>query len=212
MNLICPQCNQPIGENDYNISTDIAYCRVCDAKYSLATLSSLDEVDEQTYDDFERKYCQELGYEATAAIPFHVICRAIGGVLLLSMLMTPIFLGITFHQIPTDKMWIIFIVMGAFSVPELILCLFFLAGKYVVSVEHGLLRIRSGVFPLRLNKRMEIDRTTVVHLEKNNNFRVNNQPVDQIAVETKGRKIGFGVMLNAEKKACLMKWLAKHVK
>ena len=45
MKLICTSCREEIPSDDFNIKTDLAYCRVCDKEYSVASLRTLSEVD-----------------------------------------------------------------------------------------------------------------------------------------------------------------------
>ena len=211
MDLICPQCNQPIDPEDYNVSTDIAYCRFCDQKHSFSTLSSMEAIDQQAFDQFERSYCQELGREAIAQLPFNIVFRIVGLALTMSVLIVLVVLGILSQEETGDAFWIVVLALGGSAIPELVFAIFFLAGKYVVTIEHGLLQVYTGVFPMRLSKRIDFNRTTQIRIEKNSNVRVNGQPVDQIEVATEEKIIRFGVMLNAQNKACLFKWLAKHV-
>lgn len=216
MDFLCPQCNQSIDENDYNISTDIAYCHRCDAKYSLATLSSVESVDDLTFDNFQQACCQEFGRETTAIVPFSKWCRYIGYMGIPALFLFAGFSFFVFKIVPDDvSLGVTLIIMSMLLfcfIPELMGGLFFLAGKYKVSIEQGMFRVRTGIPLLRRSQRIDFDKTTVVRMDKSDSVKVNNKPVEQIAVETGGRKISFGILLSNQNKACLVKWLSKHVK
>ena len=211
MNLICPQCNEPIGQDDFNVGTDIAYCRRCAATFSVAKLVAVEAVDDATYEDFERSCCEEWGHGRTATVPFRPLLRITGYVLLLEAIVMPTILGILLQDLMLDEAWLFIFVLAAFIIPSLLPALFFSIGKYVLRIEHGMLRVQTGVFPMQRTKQIELNRVTVVSLDKNPYFRVNNQPVEQVAVETEGRTLTFGIMLNKKNKACLVRWIAKHM-
>ncbi|MGD9126124.1 MAG: hypothetical protein PVH19_01990 [Planctomycetia bacterium] len=211
MHVICPHCNQPIAEEDYNISTDIAYCRACDSKYSLATLAVTEDVDDATFDEFRRAYCQELGRESIVEVPFRKALRLLGMLAPLVLVVMAIPLVLAYRDPKSDFQIMMMVILPA-CVPDLLFAWFFFAGKYVVTIESGFLKVRTGVFPIQIRRHIDLDPTTVVHLEKNHSFRVNGKPVDQIVIKTGSQKIAFGVFIHIKNKMCLVNWIAKRIK
>ena len=213
MNLICPQCNQPIGQDDFNVGTDIAYCRRCDATFSVATLVAVETVDDASYEAFEQSCCEELGRGKMATVPFHVANRILGGVFVLDILVLPIAFGVFFASKEHPEPFIILsaILWGINLLFVFLLALFFCAGKYKAKVEDGSLRVQTGIFPVRRRRQIDLSRKTSVHMEKNFLFVMNSRPLEQIIVETESRRIAFGILLSGKNKMCLMKWLAAYV-
>ncbi|NOY74330.1 MAG: hypothetical protein GXP32_00875 [Kiritimatiellaeota bacterium] len=204
MKVVCAKCGEAIPDEDFNVSTDIAYCRKCDFKQSLSELLEADEIDASiTYDPPGGTFFQE-DFQG-----FTVGARFSKGFLLFLIPFTCAWSGFS--------MWGIYIqpfLRGKFDVTIMLFGLPFLFGSIVLcsvvfTALFGSLKIMVkdydgkiifGVGGLGWKRRFNVADVDSVSL-KTSNVRVNNIPQKGVCISGANMEpITFGTTLKENQK------------
>lgn len=171
MKPICPDCDTAIEDGDFNVSTDIAYCRRCKKDLSLSSIIAIASVDPITYEKFERKHCRNSGYQKRAVIGFP------RDLLLFLVPFAIVWIGFTFgasiivplYEHGFNAVEIIGPMLAGF--PFLVGAIVLLAsiylvafGKLRINIDDYSLSISTGAYPFCINKEVQLDQITAIKL------------------------------------------------
>ena len=213
MGIICPKCNTQIDENDFNISTDLAYCRNCHTEHRYSVLAAMDDVDENAYERFVERYANDHGFERRVSIPFP------RGTLLFLVPFTCLWSGISMVGIYISPL-----IQGKLELDQALFGIPFLLGTIVllnvifaigfgktrVEIERRMLRYRGGAGPFTRRKKIALDASTIVSLTLSD-VKINDRSVNHIEICTGGETITFGATMKKDRKTFLAVWIMRNL-
>ena len=204
MKLTCTSCGQEIPSEDINVSTDLAYCRVCDREYSVASSRMLSEVNPKELEKFVLKH---LSRDNQNQLEF----RGTGWGLIVLALFSTIWTGgwiAIFHYLAVreGKLKFGLALFGAiFLLGTIILVgynFFWWFQKTRILIEHGrfVYAITMGPFVLR-RKEIPVTSRSLATLTVSDHYSdyENNEKKRQLHIKTDGETLECGAETLAEK-------------
>jgi len=204
MKVICPKCKGEIEKNNFNVSTDIAYCDECDKKFTLSELIGDKEIDTNVImtpprgtflkEDYDGSFTVGAGFPKLILfflIPF--ACLWSGGS------MYGIYIAPLMKKEHLDTAEMLFGLPFLFGTVILLsVILFIMFGKLAVSGNSYEGCVSYGVGPFAWKRNFEVSdiRNVTINLT---DVRVNNRRQTGIILHGK-KKITFGTLLKQDKK------------
>lgn len=205
MKLVCPKCKSELKQNEINIETCIAHCRLCNEVFKIAEyLRGNEEVRRALKPVHSNVSIEVIGEESVITIPKRGWTTQAMATLGFSILWNAIILGCIFAGKESPDFFLyIFVLIGIM----LVLYSFFLRGCEIairygrksISVTWQFLKLKY----IKTNEGMALEKVTeeVVYTR-------NYQPVYGIAMYFRyNRKIKFGTWLNEDER----KWLIGEI-
>jgi hypothetical protein len=229
----CSNCGKTIPPDDVNVARDVAFCRACNLAYPLSSLASGLALDAKVDLHQPPPGCWHrrtgMGSLAGAshrslgmALPLLGVALFWNGIVSVFVLLA---VSSTLHLLnvpmpewfPAPRMndeamgtgmtiflWIFltpFIVIGLGMIGGFLSCL---AGKTEVSVDRGVVRIATGIGPVRWNRRFQASDLREIRMEETRRNGNNGGQKKEIIAELKsGRLVRFGSMLRDERRRFL---------
>ena len=213
----CEKCDNVIPENDFNISTDIAYCRGCDIQYKYSELNStvvkidsfdLNQVPE--YISYRREgYDEVITYKRISRTLFFLIPFTAfwSGGSMYGIFIKPIFVG--------KFVWSEALVGIPFLIGTIILTLIILwcaFGKLVVRISGENSYYGWGMFGYFWKENFDINKVLSVKL-KFRGSKENDIPQDAIVLSfSDNKEINFGSFIQSESKEYIAQFLLSKIK
>ena len=198
-----------IAENDFNESTDIAFCRRCDETYSFASLKEIAKVAPDTYGQFKLKYCSNDGFGKWMTIGFP---KSILKILIpIACILGSIAMWAVYMQLVIDgtlsKDTLILIVV---TVVLLLIIYTFAFGKWQIRIDHSSLQLKTGAFPFCIRKEIQLHKITAIKLGKGYYPR-SDKTYRYIAVEPLPNSYEFGTNIKHDLQPLVLKWLFENI-
>lgn len=209
----CPQCKREIPPADFNISTDIAFCRQCNKQYCYSELGNIVSSRSFDYSSWPRhlKYStdpegEQITYRKLSPIILFLVpfCALWSGGSMYGIYIKPI--------MDHNLTW-----GGAlFGIPFLIGTLFMLS--LIVLLLFGAFKVRVGSSEawygwsvLGLMKKKHFDPRLIASVQLvDSTFRRNNVRQQEIVLTMKdGQEVKFGAMMDEECRRKLAEYLAQ---
>lgn len=201
---LCKYCRSVIGLADVNVATDIALCRSCGKTMAFSEIASLPGIPAADLQSPPKGVRIEDDFAGTRS----VIYRKFSPVVWFLIPFTAIWSGISMFGIYGSQ-----IKKGAFDVSQSLAGLPFLIGTVVlismiafllfgnwrIRFAQEICEVSVGVGPIRWTRRQPYDRTSRVSLQKSS-IEVNNVRQEVICLETDGKVLKFGSMIQGEAK------------
>ncbi|MDD3469792.1 MAG: hypothetical protein PHE53_07415 [Thermoguttaceae bacterium] len=204
--VICPQCHQPILLEDIQPAANLAICRQCQVTHQLSRLVSENELDIVNLDQKPRQVTIENESDG-----LRVTYKRIPGMFWFFLLFTCIWgggsIGLIYikpllidRDVPSTAMLLggIPFVIGSIVLIGVLFCMS--CGRHIVQVnstgrQEGTCTHFYGVGSFGVTKRIDYHRDTEVLLE-DGNCKVNNQPLKDIVIRNRGEKeVRFGAFI-----------------
>jgi len=208
-------CDRKINNNNYNISTDTAYCEKCGLKHSLSQQLEYSEIDRSilenppkgtfNIDDWNstRIGCHFSRKLLIFLLPFACVWS---GVSIGAIYIAPLVKG----ELELEKaLFGIPFLLGAMVIWSVTLTILF--GKLTVKIEHGFGEIIYGIGNVGWKRKFYLPDVESVCI-KRSNVRINNQVQDGICVETSEKEIFFGTTIRNEHKNYLCAYLKSKIR
>jgi hypothetical protein len=229
----CSKCGKTIPPDDVNVAGDVAFCRSCNLAYPLSSLASGVALDAKVDLHQPPPGCWHrrtgMGSLAGAshrslamALPLLGVALFWNGIVsvfvLLAVSSTLHLLGVPVPEwFPAPRMndesmgagmtiflWIFltpFIVIGLGMIGGFLSCV---AGKTEVIVDRGMVRISTGIGPVRWNRKFQASELKEIRMEESRSNNNDGGRKQEIILELKsGRSIKFGSMLRDERRRFL---------
>ena len=195
----CPQCGQELPLADLNMAANAALCRACGYAGPFLNAQAIPRLTDEQLARPPKRVQLERGFGDSLS----VICRPSRWPLLFLIPFATFWSGISMTVI-----YIIPLFQGEFdwatgligvpfllgTIPLLLVILFHLFGKTVVTLSKGRVTVHTGLFGKGRTREMDRSSGMTVSLEPSN-YRVNNVPQPEIVLADEGREIRFGAMM-----------------
>ncbi len=214
--ILCPTCNKPIPPADFNIATDVAFCRACNktiaisevvrgfTKQPVAAGPAAPTSGTWFHDDGVET---RIGASTRSPVAFFVVPFA--------AIWSGFSLGLIYgSQITSGKFNVVYSLFGIpFLLASLVIwsmALMLIAGKIEVRLRSGEGVIFTGMGPIGRTKRFSVSEITTIR-EDWSGLRTNRQPRKMIILEG-ARRITLGTMLNEPRRYFLLQSLRSALK
>jgi len=208
--LICPDCQAEIPDEDFNVSTDIAYCRQCGANHGYSEIVDRDGLNEVELGSPPRWLQIIPGYQGEV-LQYKKISPVVFFLLFFELFWTgmlTVFLIGGIGEEGHDQSFLFFLPFIFVSAVLLLVILFMLLGKRTIEVGNFETVIKNGWGGFSLKKSFNNNDFKSVYFEKGS-VSVNNVRQDDICVALEGgNTIRFGALIE---KSC-KKYIAAYLK
>lgn len=212
----CPQCRTEIGPDDFNVATDRAFCRLCNADYRYAELAATIWPDDDFDVDARPPHVQLLDDGFQQTLVYHRISRMLfffipftilwGGGSVGGLYLFPLLTGK-----PIDREQALFGIPFLIGTVGLLAAIvYMLFGKTVIRLQGPDSSVFTGVGPIGRRQPFDAGQIESVRLV-DNGTRVNNQPIPCIELQFRERgALRFGTFMTDEAKQYVARYLARQ--
>ena len=211
--ILCPDCSTQIPDNDLNVGTDIAYCRICKKAHKFSVINeSVDIADFNV--NAKPKDVKIVSTDRSLIVEHHRINKIVlflipfmclwSGMSMALIYVVPIMKG------KLDLFGALFGMPFLFgTIAMLIIIIFCLFGKTKLSLTENTGEVFIGVGKIGWRRSFSLNDVVGVSIVNSKVF-VNHQAKTMISIKYKsGLLFGFGVMLTDDVKEYMAKILKK---
>lgn len=213
----CPQCRTEIGPSDFNVATDRAFCRLCNADYRYAELATTVWPDDEFDVEARPQHVQLIddGFEQ------RLVYRRISRMLFFFVPFTALWSGgsmggIYVYPLLTGKPFELH--QALFGIPFLLgtivllsVILYMLFGQISVRLQGPDSWVFTGVGPIGRRQPFDAGQVEAVRLV-DTGTKINEQPAPCIELQFRERgALRFGTLMTDESKQYVANYLARQL-